>query len=286
MQTALAAEGRLLGWPHKQRNGDRAFQSRACWPLLKFTAIIALLAFTSSFALFAQSAGDLRDASASRDANSLRDDSADTPAITSLFSQTTATQAPDGAALPRPVRVNQSTSFQPAVPAEHLTFGERFHIYLRTFARPSDFLSPGLGAAYAQALNEPPEWGQGWDAYAVRAASSYGRLFIGQTIRFGIAAADGEDPRSQYSREGTFWHRTRFAIVHVFVSRTDRGTEMPAYSRLAGIYGAAFIANAWYPASRADTKHAMIRGSYTLGTATAWAVFREFWPDIKKRIFK
>ena len=59
---------------------------------------------------------------------------------------------------------------------------------------------------------------------------------------------------------------------------------MPAFSRFAGVYGAAFIANSWYPQSRANTGHALLRGSTALAAAYAWNVFREFWPDIKNAI--
>jgi len=169
--------------------------------------------------------------------------------------------------------------------ARRLTFGERLQLYRRSMTSYETVLDPLFGAAVNQARNEPPEWGQGGDAFAVRFASGYGRCIIGRTIRFAVAASDHEDPRFRPSDEKGFWRRTRTAVAYVFVARTDAGTQIPAFSRFAGTYGAAFISNAWYPASRANTSHALLRGTTAFSATVAWNVFREFWPDIKDHVF-
>ena len=168
--------------------------------------------------------------------------------------------------------------------ARRLTLNERVRIYRHSIFNPDSALGPSFGAALGQANNEPPEWGQGTSGYGTRLASGYGRLVINRTIRFGVAALDHEDPRFHYSNETGFWRRFRYASVHYVMARSDDGGRMPAYSRFAGAYGAAFIANAWYPESRANTGHALMRGSTALAAGYAWNVFREFWPDIKKAI--
>ena len=173
---------------------------------------------------------------------------------------------------------------RPPLEARRLTIGERFRIYRHSVLNPDSAVAPALGAALAQASNEPPEWGQGATGYGRRLASGYGRMVINRTIRFGVAALDHEDPRFTYSNEAGFWRRFRYASLHYVMARTDSGGQMPAFSRFAGTYGAAFIANAWYPESRANTGHALMRGSTALAAGYAWNVFREFWPDIKKAI--
>lgn len=168
--------------------------------------------------------------------------------------------------------------------ARRMTLGERFRIYRHSIFNPDSAIGPAFGAALGQANNEPPEWGQGASGYGTRLASGYGRLVINRTIRFGVAAIDHEDPRFHYSNQAGFWRRFRYASVHYVMAGTDGGGRMPSYSRFAGAYGAAFIANAWYPESRANTGHALMRGSTALAAGYAWNVFREFWPDIKKAI--
>jgi hypothetical protein len=173
---------------------------------------------------------------------------------------------------------------KPPLEARRLTLGERLRIYRHSVFNPDSALAPAFGAALAQANNEPPEWGQGANGFGTRLASGYGRLVINRSIRFGVAALDHEDPRFTYSNQAGFWRRFRYASVHYVMARTDEGGQMPAFSRFAGAYGAAFIANSWYPESRANTGHALMRGSTALAAGYAWNVFREFWPDIKKAI--
>jgi hypothetical protein len=170
------------------------------------------------------------------------------------------------------------------VPAERLTFSERFHIYAHSVTDAESVIKPALAAGIDQGTDTPSEWGQGGAGFGRRFGSAYAREVISRTIRFGVAAADREDPRYFPSQESGFWTRTKYAVVRTFVARTDTGTQMPAFSRLAGVYGAAFISNAWYPQRQADTPHALERGSTALATSAGWNVFREFWPDIRKKL--
>jgi hypothetical protein len=60
---------------------------------------------------------------------------------------------------------------------------------------------------------------------------------------------------------------------------------MPAISRLAGVYGAAFVANAWEPPSENGATDALKRGSTALLSSVGWHVLKEFWPDVR-RVFR
>lgn len=159
-----------------------------------------------------------------------------------------------------------------------LSFGDRFVIYRHSVLRPWTVLGPALGASVGQWENEPPQWGLGTDGYARRLASGMGRHFIAETIRFAAAAADGEDPRYRRSEETGVWGRARHAIVETFTSQTSSGTRIPAFSRFAGTYGAAFVSNLWYPDSRATTGWALRRGSTALGSSLGFHLIEEFMP--------
>jgi hypothetical protein len=172
----------------------------------------------------------------------------------------------------------------PVVPAGGLTFGERFKIYWESFIHPQSVIGPALSAGIGQWQDTPHEWGQGGDGYGLRFASGYGRSVIARTIAFGVAAADREDDRYFPLNEGGIWRRTRHAVVGTFVSRTPSGGTMPAISRFAGVYSAAFISNAWEPRSQNSTADALERGSTALLSSVGWHVFEEFWPDIKKAL--
>lgn len=162
-----------------------------------------------------------------------------------------------------------------------LTLHHRFSIYGHSLIRPYSVVGPAFGAGIGQWENEPPGWGQGAKGYAYRFGSGMARHVIAETIRFGVAAADSEDPRYHPSQESGVWNRTRNAILETFTSQTASGSRVPAYSRFVGIYGAAFIANSWYPDSRATPGYALRRGSTALGSSVGFNLFREFFPRKK-----
>ena len=191
------------------------------------------------------------------------------------------------AAMPMHAQQNQTGSSLPDAPstyrpaylnAKTLTFDDRFRIYAHALIRPYTLLGPALGAGIGQWEVEPPEWGPGADGYARRFASGVGRSVISETIRFGVAAADGEDPRYHRSQDSGVWKRTEHVIAETFTSQTEKGTRIPAYSRFAGTYGAAFISNAWYPDSRATAGYALRRGSTALASSLGFHLFEEFVP--------
>ena len=185
----------------------------------------------------------------------------------------------------KPLPDTPSASQAPSRNAFTLTLGERFDIYRHAILRPYSVVGPALGAGIGQWEDEPPGWGQGGQGYGRRIASGMGRQLISETIRFGVAAADGEDPRYQRSNETGVWNRARYAIVETFTSRTSSGARIPAYSRFAGIYGAAFIANTWYPDNRATAGYALRRGSTALGSSVGFHLFEEFVPRKYFKLF-
>lgn len=176
----------------------------------------------------------------------------------------------------------QGASFESSPPFGHeLTFGDRTHIYFKSLIEPEAIARPLLGAAVDQGIDTPPQWGQGAAGFDRRAASGFAQEFAAKTIQFGVAAVDHEDPRIYASGLHGFAPRLRFAVVHTFISRTDGGGQSFAVSRMAGIYGGAFIANTWFPAGYNNFSHGFSRGSVDLGVDVGFHVLREFLPDIK-----
>jgi hypothetical protein len=165
-----------------------------------------------------------------------------------------------------------------------LTFKDRTDLYLKSLHEPEALVRPLLGAGYDQLIDTPPQWGQGGLGYGRRLASGFASEMIARTIKFGVAAADHEDPRFYHSQLQGFRPRLRYAVVHTFISPVDGGGQTFAFSRFAGIYGAAFISNAWYPPGYNDFAHALSRGSTNLAVDVGVHVLREFAPDIKSRL--
>jgi len=170
--------------------------------------------------------------------------------------------------------------------AVELTFKDRLHLYRKTILRPYGVVGPAFGAGIGQWEDEPPEWGQGAAGYARRFGSGVGRYLTSETIRFGVAAVDGEDPRYYHSADKDLWKRGLHAVGETFVAHRSDGGRMPAYSRFLGTYGAAFISNTWYPDSRATTGYALRRGSTALLSSVGFHLFEEFFPRKKFKMLR
>lgn len=191
--------------------------------------------------------------------------------------------APSSAALPNDPSTVQQYSSTSGSPDHSLTFGQRVRVYRHDLFSPESVIGPAFGAGIGQWEDEPPGWHQGAEGYGDRFGSGIARHTIAETIRFGFAAVDGEDPRYFLSEDRSFWGRTKHSIVSTFVSQTASGGHIPAFSRFAGTYGAAFISNVWYPDNRATASYAARRGSTALGASIGFHVLREFVPFFRHK---
>lgn len=172
-------------------------------------------------------------------------------------------------------------------PGESVPFTarQRLRFYAATTFMPIALAGPVGGAALTQwVTGKPEEWGQGFPGYGRRLLSGYSRQVIANTVALGVAFADGEDPRHYPTGRHGVWQRGLYSARETFVSRKVSGGEMPDYSRIVGAYSAAFVANAWYPARSSNTKYALYRGSTALASNMVWQLFREFWPDIGRKL--
>lgn len=168
---------------------------------------------------------------------------------------------------PKPVRRN-----------EPITLQDRLTDYRQSTFGPLALVYPAAVAGYGQLVDYPKEWKQGAEGYGKRLASAYGSLVVDHTISFGVAALDREDLQyapSTYPKKAIF-RRTGYVIAHTFVSRRDRGGDTFAWSRVAGAYGAGFIANEWYPERRSNLHNALYLGTFNLAGDLGSNLLREF----------
>jgi hypothetical protein len=93
-----------------------------------------------------------------------------------------------------------------------------------------------------------------------------------------------EDPRYFRRGQGTFWSRVGYAASRVIVTRTDRGGTEFNYSEVFGNSIAVGISNQYYPGNRSfgDSSE---KFAFQLGTDAVSNVLKEFWPDVKHKLF-
>jgi hypothetical protein len=167
-----------------------------------------------------------------------------------------------------------------------LTPKQKFHIAFK-----DSFDWPGylLGAAFAglyQLENSNPSFGQGLEGYAKRYAAAYGDQVIGNFMTEGFFPTMlHEDPRYFRHPSGSKKSRLVYAATRIFVTRTDSGGKRFNFSEVLGNSTAVAISNLYYPDSRNVSDNVQKLG-IQLATDSFSNVLKEFWPDIKRKMFK
>jgi hypothetical protein len=173
-----------------------------------------------------------------------------------------------------------------AQPFVELSVEEKLSFHARHSFDP---LALAGAAAYAGILQEadaPSEWGQGAQGYGKRFGSTLAYSGIHSALAFGLDTVLHQDPRYFRSMQAGFWRRTGHAIHDTILTRTDKGGETLATWRIGSAYGAAYLSNQWYPGRLNTVALGFAQGSLQLGWDLASNLGSEFWPDIKRKVFR
>jgi hypothetical protein len=181
--------------------------------------------------------------------------------------------------------LGQNNIVQPQ-PEPPFTLTQRYEKLLWTVAGPGAVIKTAAVAGIAQWRDKPPEWGQGMDGYGRRVGYRFLRRAVNNSIEFSVGALIGEDPRYFRSKSPAFWGRIGHAAGSAFVSPVEGGGRRVAFARFSGAYGGAWISNAWYPERLHSPGAVLRRGSYSLGGEILGNLWREFWPDVRRKLFR
>lgn len=176
------------------------------------------------------------------------------------------------------------TSLKP--PPDRMTGTDRMYDYLNSTFGVSSLLGSAASSGIRQARNSIPEWGGGMDGYSAHYASAIGRRMVGNSIDLGLSALLGSDPRYFESGRSGFWTRSFYAAGQTLVTHTGEGRTRFAYERTIGTIGEVLISRRWYPENRQTVGEYISSAAISLGVDATRNVIREFWPDIKNRLFK
>jgi hypothetical protein len=144
----------------------------------------------------------------------------------------------------------------------------------------------GIFAGLGQLANEDPSFGQGMKGFGHRLVTNYADQATGNMFTEGLfPMVLHEDPRYFRLGKGSKWRRTGYALSRIFVARTDSGDTRFNYSEWLGNAASVALSNAYYP----DNRHASDNATKLLeqcGTDAVSQVLKEFWPDIKQKLFR
>lgn len=184
-----------------------------------------------------------------------------------------------------PVAASAQTQSSPAAPEptyQPLSAKQRREFYVR-----EKLLDPGIvfasagQAVGAQSSDDPPEWGQGGDAYARRFASQLGFNLVRVSVENAGAAALGQDPRYIRCRCSGFYRRAGHAAVSGFATTGRDGARRFAPARVGSHYAASMTQLAWMP-SRFGWRDGLRVGTQNLSFGLGTNLLREFAPELKR----
>lgn len=148
-------------------------------------------------------------------------------------------------------------------------------------------LTGGLFKAGLQTwANDPEEWGPGWEGFGKRYALRLPGIAVSNVMEAEIGTIWGEDPRYHRSDSTSMGGRVWHAVKYAFVAQDRNGALMPAYARYIAVPASNVISNQWRPESQVDTAHTSMRISLGFVSHIASNAFEEFWPDVKRIVFR
>ena len=185
---------------------------------------------------------------------------------------------------PEPPAVLVPTGAAPPPAIAPLTIGLRAKSSLRRALGPESFGLGILTSGIQTWRGRPEAWGSDWEGFAQRFGMRMSRSVLSNGIDFGLGAALGTDPRYRRLGRGGFGGRLKYAFKASFYHYDSEGRRVPAVSRFAGIVGSNVIVNHWMPPGDNLKSDVARRCGQQVAWHIGWNVFREFLPDIKRKL--
>ena len=167
-----------------------------------------------------------------------------------------------------------------------MTSHERLGNYVAGLGDFESIVRSAASAGIAQASRTPKEWGGGAEGYGFRIGNAYAQYVIRRTVQYGISAALHEDNRYFVSQQTGLLRRTKYAVKSTFLARHDNGRQAVSISRIGSAAGSAFISRAWQPNSKTTAGDGAVAFGFSMMSDVGFNVFREFWPDLKRRFHR
>lgn len=161
---------------------------------------------------------------------------------------------------------------------------EKLEIHAYRTVAPRVFVGILFVAGFQQARNSPGAWGHGWDGFGKRYGTDVAVNSIRETIGYGLDELTHEDPRFFRSQKTSTGGRLKDALLQVVVAHTDSDGRNIAYGNIIASYGSAQMAALWLPHRQGTVGDGLFYGTILLAGDAGRNVFREFWPDIRRKI--
>jgi hypothetical protein len=166
-----------------------------------------------------------------------------------------------------------------------LTSGQKFKLAVQ-YLNPYTFAFVAAEAGINQARNSPSEYGQGAEGYGKRYGAGFADGLIDGILVTGVyPSVFHQDPRYYRLGDGTFSHRTGYAVSRILVTRQDSGRRAFNISEIMGSFTSSAIGVTYYPKSQRDFSDVAERAGIQFAFDAGFNVLKEFYPYIERKLF-
>jgi hypothetical protein len=161
----------------------------------------------------------------------------------------------------------------------------KFKLSLKTMTDPITVSFLGVVALMGQAQDSEPSYGQGLRGYSKRYATTFADTGIGTLMTTSVfPTLLHQDPRYFQLGTGGKWHRVKYSITRIFLTRSDNGTPQFNYSEIVGNAVAAGISNTYHPEYQRTFGNTMSVWGTDILLNNICNLAKEFWPDLRRKI--
>lgn len=153
---------------------------------------------------------------------------------------------------------------------------QRFKSYIKSMFGPVALATRVGKSGFYTWTNSPEEWGDTWEGFGRRFASSTGTSIIKNSTMYGLDEVLKVDSRFYRSKKRDIGSRVKNALLTTVTSRKPDGSRTVGIPKIAGTYAASIIAaEAWFP-DRYSWKNGVRGGTFSLGFHAGWNLLKEF----------
>ncbi len=168
-----------------------------------------------------------------------------------------------------------------------LTARQKFHVFVQHTYSPHTFANAGFDAIYDKIRANDREYERGSmglaQHYGIDLATNESDAFF---ERFLIPTLLKQDPRYFRNPELPFFRRVAYSMSRVLITRTDSGGQTFNASKVLGGAASQALSDLYVPGQAQGLGPIRDRVTFDLARDAGMNLFREFWPDIRRKIFR
>lgn len=167
-----------------------------------------------------------------------------------------------------------------------LSTSQKFSQVEKNFVNPFTFTGVAIEAGFDQAIDVHHGYGPGGKGYVKRYGADLADVASAQFFGIGVyPSLFHTDPRYYRMGNGTFVARAVYSVTRVLTTRTDSGHQRFNAPEILAAATSSGISRTYYPADERNAGDFAYSMGSRIAFDAAYNLAKEFWPDVRIRLF-